>query len=79
MTNIVQSILFSKPQWSIRKAQTWLRKHKFKGLEVDEKPNHLRFRQVEPQELYRQGMHLRTMILPSGIEIIIAFSEKSRK
>jgi hypothetical protein len=43
----IQSVLFKRPEWTLAKAKTWLKKHKFK-TDVDEKPNHYRFRQFEP-------------------------------
>lgn len=43
----IQSILFKRPEWTLTKAKAWLKKHKYK-TDVDEKPNHYRFRQFEP-------------------------------
>lgn len=43
----IQSVLFKRPEWTLAKAKAWLKKHKFK-TDVDEKPNHYRFRQFEP-------------------------------
>ena len=43
----IQSVLFKRPEWTLSKAKAWLKKHKFK-TDVDEKPNHYRFRQFEP-------------------------------
>lgn len=47
----VQSVLFDKSRWSVAKAKEWLKKHDFKYGDVDEKPNVLRFRQIEPSQM----------------------------
>jgi hypothetical protein len=44
----IQSILFKRPEWTLAKAKAWLKKYKYK-TDVDEKPNHYRFRQFEPK------------------------------
>lgn len=43
----IQSVLFKRPEWTLAKAKSWLKKHNYK-TDVDEKPNHYRFRQFEP-------------------------------
>lgn len=43
----IQSVLFKRPEWTLAKAKKWLKKHNYK-TDVDEKPNHYRFRQFEP-------------------------------
>ena len=46
----VQSVLFRKPLWNHNSAVRWLRRHEFTHFDVDEKPDHLRFRQIEPED-----------------------------
>jgi hypothetical protein len=73
--SVVQSVLFSKPEWTKRRAVNWLKKHDFTGLEVDDKPEHFRFRQVEPSKKCRYA----TKSIGNDIEFIIMYSNKSNK
>lgn len=67
----IQSILFDKPAYTISKAIKWLKKHKFTGLEVDEKTDHLRFRQKDPHKMTMQGYHFITKPIHKDIKFII--------
>ena len=69
----IQSVLFKKPEWTHRRAVNWLKKHDFKGLDLDEKPEHLRFRQRDPQEMENQGFRFITKPLHKNIELIIGY------
>lgn len=46
----VQSILFDRKYYNISKAKKWLKKHGHKYDKVDVKPDHLRFRQINPKK-----------------------------
>jgi len=70
----VQSVIFSKPEWTKRKAVNWLKKHDFTGLEVDEKPNTLRFRQLEPSDKYSYA----TKSIGNNIEFVICYLHKGK-
>ena len=72
----IQSVLFKKPEWTHKKAINWLKKHEFKGLELDEKPEHLRYRQQDPQEMENNGYHFITKPLHKNIEFIIGYQNK---
>ena len=69
----IQSILFKRPEWKLKDCETWLKKHNYK-FEVDEKPNHYRFRQFNPK-IYEKYI---TKKLPNNIEFIIG-TKKSNK
>ncbi len=77
--SVVQSVVFNKDAsygttecaWTKAKAIKWLKKHKFEGLECDEKENTLRFRQVEPSKKFSYI----TKSLPNEIELIIAYKK----
>lgn len=69
----IQSVLFKKPEWTKLKASNWLKKHNFTGLDVDEKPEHLRYRQLDPQEMENNGYHFITKPLHKNIEFIIGY------
>jgi hypothetical protein len=68
----IQSVVFSKDNWTKAKAIKWLKKHDFEGLECDEKENTLRFRQKEPNKKYKYI----TKSLPNEIELIITYKNK---
>ncbi len=74
---ITQSVLFSKPEWTKRRAINWLKKHDYSGLDCDEKEEHYRFRQVEPSKL-KKNKHLITKSIGKNIELIIAYKNKPR-
>jgi len=67
----IQSILFSRPEWTLTKAKTWLKKHGYK-TDVDKKPEHYRFRQTEPEK-YRT---FRTKHIGDNISFIIGIKRK---
>ena len=71
--NNIQSVLFKKPEWTKRRAINWLIKHGFRGIDVDEKTEHLRFRQRDPQEMENQGFKFITKPLHKNIELIIGY------
>ena len=48
----IQSVLFKRPLWTISQAKRWLTRHGFKRFDVDAKPDHYRFRQIEPEEQF---------------------------
>ena len=65
----VQSILFKRPEWTKAKAIKWLKEHDFEFDDIDTKPEHLRFRQKEPNN----GYSYITKKLPNGINLIIGY------
>ena len=70
----VQSILFSKDEFSIQKSVNWLLKNDFKVKKLDETEHYYRFRQLSPQTLRRHGyIHFRTKKTGEGIELLIAY------
>lgn len=69
----IQSVLFKKPKWSEKEAQKWLISNDFHHLVSDNKPEHLRYRQLDPEMLKLQGYEFRTLKRPKGIEFIIAY------
>jgi hypothetical protein len=68
MTGKIQSILFDKSKWSLKKAKDWLVEHNYK-TDVDEKPHFYRFRQYEPQNFKRFRTHKTDL----GIEFVFGF------
>ena len=72
--SVVQSIIFNKDSWTVKKAINWLKKHNFEGLEVDEKLDTLRFRQVEPSKKCRYA----TKSIGKDIEFVIMYTNKEK-
>lgn len=73
----IQSMLFKRPKWTVKKAKNWLSKNGYKYDDVDEKEEHLRFRQVGPKYLESKGYEFVTRPFgTSGIQAIIAYKEK---
>jgi hypothetical protein len=48
---IVQSVIFHKPKWTKPKAVKWLKEHNYHHDSIDSKPDTLRFRQYNPDDL----------------------------
>ena len=48
MASIVQSVAFSREEWSVQQAKSWLKAHGYKAPRVDKTANFLRFRQLPP-------------------------------
>lgn len=65
----IQSILFKRPEWTKAKAIKWLKEHDFEFDDIDTKPEHLRFRQKEPNN----GYSYITKKLSNGIDLIIGY------
>jgi hypothetical protein len=70
-TNI-QSVLFKRPEWKLTDCKKWLKQHGFK-TDVDKKPEHFRFRQLEPEMFNKY----RTKKIDNNIEFIIGIKSKS--
>ena len=64
----VQSVIFNKSKWTIRKAEGWLKKHNYKtsfyGKDVDETANYYRYRQQAPSKYKKYRMKPIGTILP---------------
>jgi hypothetical protein len=76
-SDCIQSVVFEKPEWTHSKAVKWLKSHGFKGLELDEKPNVLRYRQLEPEPLYKEGYIFRNKKIGDNIQLVIGYKDKT--
>ena len=63
----VQSLLFSRPQWTEGKAKAWAKEHAYKSGQVDITDNYVRLRQFDPIA----GRQKRTITFGDGIKAII--------
>jgi hypothetical protein len=63
----VQSLIFDKGAWSTREARAWARAHGFVAPFVDDKPNTLRIRQVDPTG----ACAYRTVTFGKGIKAVV--------
>ena len=71
----VQSVIFRRDKWTPAKASKWLQKHNYANKGIDEKDEHLRFRQLNPDYIRKQG-YKRFITKPlgdSGVSLIIAY------
>ena len=75
---VLQSVIFKRPEWTLKRAVNWLKKHKYKHI-VDTKPEHLRFRQHDPKDLENKGYHYITKKAGKGIEFIIGMLNSNMK
>jgi hypothetical protein len=75
----IQSILFDRNIYSLSEAKKWIKDHGYKesfnGKDVDIKPRHYRFRQLEPNSVYKY----RTKSLSHGIKFIIEYKYEKKK
>ncbi len=67
----VQSVVFDKKYYTDKEAREWLKKHNFKGLDVDEKKNVLRYRQKDPKKFKR----FRMKEIKKGIKFCIGYND----
>ena len=74
---VVQSVIFKKEKFSVSQAKKWLKDHKYKVVKVDKTPTMLRFRQVPPIDVEKQGLTVyRTKPLgDSGVDLVIAYQK----
>src|SRR5277367_1606409 len=65
----VQSVVFRRDLWTVPAATAWLRSRGFAGLDVDEKENTLRFRQIDPVP---EGPYFtKKLVHPPGVQLVI--------
>lgn len=67
----VQSIMFSKLQWTPETAKEWLESHDHAGLSVDAKGNYLRFRQITPSKCARGSFRTVALSIAKHIKAIV--------
>lgn len=68
----VQSVLFDRRLFNESQAREWLTKHGYCQYKIDIKPEHLRFRQYDPDD---KREYYRTQRLPNGVELIIGYKK----
>lgn len=73
----IQSIVFDSHKYSIPDAKKWLKENGYKSSKVDKEANTIRFRQIEPSRVEKEGLtEYRTKELgKSGINLIIAYNK----
>lgn len=73
----VQTLLFDRNRWKLSEARDWLKKHGFKGLGVDAKPNNLRFRQREPSEFHPNTFRTIPFGSDTGIQAVVGIPHEN--
>src|SRR5262249_26886700 len=63
----VQSLLFTRPQWTPASAKTWAHEHGYKSGKVHATERYIRLRQFEPIA----GTQKRTIVFGDGIKAVI--------
>ena len=72
----VQSIIFLKSKFNKKSAIDWLKNNKYLNNGVDIKPHVLRFRQLEPAKLRKEGYnHYITKKISNDVSFIIAYKD----
>lgn len=81
----IQSVIFSKDHWTLKKAKKWLRKHDytedFHGKGVDETSQSFRFRQMKPltKSQKYQGYRYKTIHPQEGIAMVVIKGPKGKQ
>lgn len=63
----VQSLLFSRPQWTESRAKEWAERHGYRHGKVDVTDNYVRLRQFAPV----RGTQKRTITFGDGIKAVV--------
>lgn len=79
MNLIVQSVVFSKVLFPIFDAINWLKENGFSFLDIDEKKDTYRFRQIDPDVLKQLGYRFITKHAEPGVALIIAIKNETSK
>ena len=70
----VQSIIFNSDKFTLKDAVNFLAKHNYKFSKMDKTKNYLRFRQIEPAVLRREGYNKYiNKEVTDGINFILAY------
>jgi hypothetical protein len=68
----VQSMLFSRVQWTRARARAWLRKHEMRYDKIDATAHYFRFRQKQTARFDRESFRIITLSRGLGIRAVIA-------
>jgi hypothetical protein len=63
----IESLLFSRPEWTMDRAQEWAKAHGYRYSDVDLKPRYIHLRQRRPIN----GKQKRTIDFGKGIRAVI--------
>lgn len=63
----VQSLLFARPQWTVREAKVWAQAHDYRYGDVDVTDAYVRLRQFDPAA----GLQKRTITFGKGIKAVV--------
>jgi len=72
---IVQSVIFDKNKYDIKSSRKWLKENGYKSSKVDIEPNTLRFRQLDPKKMEKEGYtkYRNKKLGKSGISLVISY------
>jgi hypothetical protein len=70
----IQSVLFDNSKFTLENAANFLARNNFKYSKVDKTKNLLRFRQLNPAAIRKEGYnHYITKPISEGISLVIAY------
>jgi hypothetical protein len=70
----IQSVIFNKDKFNKKNSEKWLIDHKYKIKKVDITDNYLRYRQLSPSYIKKQGYDkYRNKDIGNGIILVIAY------
>lgn len=72
----LQSLIFSKDYYGLKRAQRWITMHGLKGTVVEEKPNTIRFRQEDPSTFSKNSF--RTVAITQGLSGVFAKRKETK-
>ena len=77
--SVIQSVLFNVKYWTIQKAVEWILDHKLQAKQIDITEHYLRFRQISPASLKRNGYteYATKESKENNIEFVIAYKPNS--
>jgi len=70
----VQSVLFDKKKFNVNQAIDWLVNHNYKLMKIHETNKEIRFRQIPPNQLKKEGyLKFRNYSLNNGVILVLAY------
>lgn len=77
MATEIQTILFSRDDFTVNSAKKWLRENDFKAVKVDTTANYHRFRQKDPKKFKNDSF--RTIKIADGIKAVIGIPMATKR
>ncbi len=69
MPTVIQTIMFKKQYWTLKRAKSWLKEHDYTNSGVDETDKYYRFRQIDPSEFDKSSF--RTISFKPSVKAVV--------